>query len=600
MSRHLPTLCAAALLAATWSCRTVGPGTNSAVLHDEGEPTRSDAPWQWQATTESDFQTVIIPFMELGGPAQILPASHALTRRAQFWLDRIDAMLRKKYPERLAPVPKPVARVWKNADPNAFVSPVPVCLDVAVRFEAKDGAKKTVPRAFLSPAGLVEPPPGEGCVKRSHTVAALAAFVTWYNQEHPSCTLRLEGSPPTVVVGANCRLDPQFQGKGGAKRLVFYATSSWVIFHSGIFETYPAEAQFVAIAAHELGHYYRAHPSASEEQYNYFYRLKERNEAKRPPPDASLGTFGLSVNDASKILYGSKKVSGQRYPSELFFGTWNLLIQAAGDHPTGEKSCDAFRTFVSGEGEKAFGDFPQESLAPQGIAAYKKWEALVAACAPKVSLTDVEAGKLALTREAVGVAFTEQDARLGVLAQDLGATRTLEEALGLIAKRLDDARQPAFEVLERAEAEELGYYTMEQEADEEANEWLDELGFTPRHAAEAYFSIGAWIYAHGHALEHTAVSMPDCRKLYEAGWKRPDGSPYFVPIADYLNEHHTPCYRIFDITREIQAHGLRQADSEPPTPPAPPWAEIRKASAAVAKAKDESAGAPKAGFPIWR
>ncbi len=596
MPRSLCSL-AAALLALAPACRTPGNGTASAVLHEEDAPTRSGTSWQWEKTSEDEFRDVIIPFMELGGPTQILPAAHQLTQRAQFWIDRIDAYLREEYPDRLRFVPKPSAKVWKNADPNAFVSSVPVCLDVPIRFEAREHLTQTAAKAFLAPSGTIEPAPTKRCIQRAYTASTLGAFVSWYNQEHPSCTLRMEGAAggtKELVAAENCRLGGTLERKAGAKRLVFYATSPAVVFHTGIFATYPDEAQFVATLAHELGHYYRAHPSASEEKYNYYYRLKEHSEAGRPTPDESLRAFGLSVNEASTILFANKKVEGQHYPSELFFGIWNLLLSAVGDGASGAKDCDRFRDFVTGDGESAFGDFPSESLHGNGLVAYRKWETLATACASKIALKDDEASKLALTREAVGVEFTGQDGRLGVLAQDLGDAQTLEQALKLLTARLEEARGPAREVLEKADAEDLGYYTMEQEADEQATEWLDALGFSPRHAADAYFSIGTWIYEHGHALEHTAVSMQDCRKLYDDGWRRPDGTIYVVPIADYQNEHHTPCYRIFNIDREIKAHSYRAADQSPPAPPAPAWADVRKSSEAFATGQD---GGPKAAFP---
>lgn len=226
-----------------------------------------------------------------------------------------------------------------------------------------------------------------------------------------------------------------------------------------------------------------------------------------------------------------------------------------------------------------FGEFPAEALPAAGAENYRTWERLVAQCAPRVKLRDEAGGKLTLTREAVQVEFTAQDARLGVLAEDLDDAETLADALRLVAERLNAARATAREVLERADAEDLGYYTMEQEADELANEWLDRLGFTPRHTIDAYFSIGTWIYEHGQPLEHTALAMDECRKLYKNGWRRPDGSPYVVAIADYQNEHHTPCFRIFNIDREIRAHSYRTDDGAPPKAPPPAWPELRRLAA---------------------
>jgi hypothetical protein len=44
-----------------------------------------------------------------------------------------------------------------------------------------------------------------------------------------------------------------------------------------------------------------------------------------------------------------------------------------------------------------------------------------------------------------------------------------------------------------------------------------------------------------------------CLKLYHRKWRGDDGQ-VLVPIGDFSDAHHSRCYRIFNATREIEAH----------------------------------------------
>ncbi len=45
-----------------------------------------------------------------------------------------------------------------------------------------------------------------------------------------------------------------------------------------------------------------------------------------------------------------------------------------------------------------------------------------------------------------------------------------------------------------------------------------------------------------------------CQAAYANGWKTEDELPLFVPVGDYLDEHHSTCYRAFNLYRETEAH----------------------------------------------
>lgn len=100
----------------------------------------------------------------------------------------------------------------------------------------------------------------------------------------------------------------------------------------------------------------------------------------------------------------------------------------------------------------------------------------------------------------------------------------------------------------------LGVYTYEQEADELALEFLSLIGIDPIRATDAWFALFAQSVADNSG---SSVPIERCRELFARQWKQEDGSHVTIPIGDYRDPHHSWCYRIFNTTQEISAHGYR-------------------------------------------
>ncbi|HYX34690.1 MAG TPA: hypothetical protein VE954_16450 [Oligoflexus sp.] len=93
----------------------------------------------------------------------------------------------------------------------------------------------------------------------------------------------------------------------------------------------------------------------------------------------------------------------------------------------------------------------------------------------------------------------------------------------------------------------IGQYTSEQEADELAHEWMLDLGFSSDDSIKALLS----------QLKNIPEKNWDykrCQTAYDNDWKEEDELPVFVPVGDYLDEHHSNCYRAFNLHRETTAH----------------------------------------------
>ena len=104
----------------------------------------------------------------------------------------------------------------------------------------------------------------------------------------------------------------------------------------------------------------------------------------------------------------------------------------------------------------------------------------------------------------------------------------------------------------------LGQYTTEQEADDISLEFLAAIGVDPINAAELFIEFApkkdqyaGFVYGKEH-----------CKRLFDNGWKEYDGARILVPIGDYSENHHSGCYRAFNVSRELEK-GVHDYDLSP-------------------------------------
>lgn len=129
----------------------------------------------------------------------------------------------------------------------------------------------------------------------------------------------------------------------------------------------------------------------------------------------------------------------------------------------------------------------------------------------------------------------------------------------------------------------LGQYTVEQEADELAVEWMSKLGLPLDAAIIAQIKLGeAYFNDLPNADVYGWVSGTACRKAHENKWVNDKGEPMMVPVAAWNDIHHSPCFRAFNMEREIKAHGYTRAGQEA-SGQGPSWEELVKSALPVAK-----------------
>ena len=118
----------------------------------------------------------------------------------------------------------------------------------------------------------------------------------------------------------------------------------------------------------------------------------------------------------------------------------------------------------------------------------------------------------------------------------------------------------ADKILSTARTDKIGYYTTEQEADEQSIEWLEMIGFDPSAGIETYLALAG---DGEDQLSGHSFGGKTCRKLYANNWLDDLGREVFVPIGHYERIHHSSCFRAYNVHREIIAHGYPSSSVEP-------------------------------------
>lgn len=148
-------------------------------------------------------------------------------------------------------------------------------------------------------------------------------------------------------------------------------------------------------------------------------------------------------------------------------------------------------------------------------------------------------------------------------------------------RNLNAAQKKEWKGLNREAFEKnIGQYTAEQEADELALEWILKAGFDqdlPIRALLADLKSTNPLSSR-RPLPEQEWSYDRCSQAFEAGWKDQDDLPLFVPVGDYQDEHHSSCYRAFNLYRETQTHKYPGQNSSEKLPLLRPeaWITLQK------------------------
>jgi hypothetical protein len=234
------------------------------------------------------------------------------------------------------------------------------------------------------------------------------------------------------LVFEGCAVDPSVKSDHYGS-FVYYATSKWVTFTTAFIQKIEKEEHVVALMAHELGHYYRAHMTMPVDRVDFFYALEGDTADGRPVPAPDY------VAQTNAVL-------------------------------------DKLRA-----GKDSAADFEPEN--------------------------------------------------------------TL-----MSTKR-------------------LGFYTVEQEADEIALELLWKIGISP--------TVGVDMMLHWTAVDWVDpedVPVDQCAAMRAKDFRDDKGALISVPVGNISDPHHNFCFRVFNLTRELDEH--HYTVGQPPAPPPGDWSQL--------------------------
>ena len=568
-------------------CRTTGGDAGSRVLHDADQPVADKN--NWVELSRDEYLSDLKENLYKLNPQTLLPDDHPLTARAQYWIDLIDHTLRQKYPDKLDGVPHPLAGVIASPEDNAYSSSALVCKAVATRLDP--ASKATRPDiGFIGliaegGSGVVGEVAAGSCVERPLTPADFADVLKDASNDPCDFVLSADSTAqqPIIQINLPCpALSAKLAGKAVAKGIAGRQVANRITFYSHIFSIIKDEREFVAITAHELGHYYRAHGVSESVPYDFFYKVADNSPGRRPVADPSVADFGAKVLAASKRTEWSSgaMIDGAGWSVALSGDFFHLgLLISNGEQCAGHVTCQADCAKVRA--------FNWQSAAPGPGISRVAFENAFMSCADHIAFAPA-VGVSALTLEPVATLadklkdLTNLDQQVQNIAAQSptwgGVLRGLNELLRAQAK-------PDLALLSNAATQGLGYYTIEQEADELSAEWLAMIGIDPAFATRSYLDVSIAEGANNPlGVTNVAFSLPDqatCRTLYDHGWKDASGQSVFIPLGDYGEPHHNTCYRAWNIDREIRGH--KYTIAAPPAFPVGPWSDIVAAALAVSK-----------------
>jgi hypothetical protein len=134
-------------------------------------------------------------------------------------------------------------------------------------------------------------------------------------------------------------------------------------------------------------------------------------------------------------------------------------------------------------------------------------------------------------------------------------------------------------------ANHIGFYTIEQEADEVAMELMVRMGYTRQDVLNAWVAFGYAIdakYPPGPELDTGRATTATCAGWLQNGFMitAADGTktPVAMTVGDINEPHHGDCYRLYNLYRESLSH-VYDSNGMMPAALEPAWSEMIKHAA---------------------
>lgn len=544
------------------------------ISHDANKYTTSNSAAQW---VSHDRKFLRSWFRK--PESDFLAASHPASQHIQQWVEVLDAAVRQHQPEQMKNVPKPEIVIVASTEVNANSFAVPLCFAKKVILP-KGGNQATVSEVeFVFNEAHLKEPDSYLCLRQTENSDLLAAMVANYNTqtgEHGICHLKL--TETSLSFAGDCGQIPTATEASGIR---LSAISTNLLVTTALLRDF-SEDEFVAAIAHEMGHYYRAHAIMPPNQYAYFYKHNPSNISTRPQPvtDAEAILLGKQLRELGAIPY-YEAIPGQRiHRTPLAYVLLNPIgmmgqpfaasaAASCGILEPCKQTCNAFANLWKSEFDHTITVSSPKSLSAEQSAAYLAIEASFLACAANLKL-DGRGRPASLDINSLFAALPP--ALVARAGETIRARRpnNLAAALEIYSEITQEAESKYVAVVKQARQNSLAYYTGEQEADDLAIEILSRTGVDP-HAAVLMMLKALKTYSS--PIDPGQWDYQTCTKARDAGWR--EGTTDIVPpVGDWSAYHHSSCYRVYNMEREIRAHKFPVATSRRPTF-AMTWSEMQ-------------------------
>lgn len=539
--------------------------------YTSGSFIRANAPSFWVDSSYEDF----LKARSAGFPTPLpaaLPAGHALTARAQAWLDRIDAIVRAEVlkNDKVALVaPKPLVKILPSPDMYAaFTLAVPTCV----------GAPFGAP--VSTPSGLKALAIGKAIYVGNFACATPAGWrgaadlATSRNALSPLCRLNVGGDGVIRSAGATC------SAQASADQTVVQAASKYIHLSTD-FMAAVDEPSLVVTLAHELGHYYRAHavPEVTL-KYNFWYETSGGD--KRPVSAAEAEQLKRSY---AELLAGPRTVSSglaTTYSPRMGQFLITQVVPRLAERTEPQFVCAAARDAAKPVAAAvALGD--QTILNGDRFAAkYVEFERALKSCATRLALTGAEPNAVS----GGDLAFAARG--LGFSAITLRPGDTLSALLTQLDTEARNYDTKAAALASKVKANKIGLFTAEQEADDIALDVATKLGFKADEVLQAFivqmraledasFKNISRQAAKDLMKNNGVIDADVCAAYLAADFKSDNGAARTISLGDLNDTHHAGCYRVFNLWRESRTHSYPVGPAQPALSPS--WAAIRAQAA---------------------
>jgi hypothetical protein len=520
--------------------------------------------------------------------------------------DHVHAIMAAKYPS--MNISKPEVFVAESTEINAAVMPIALCFD-NISFELFASPQATnATHDFVSiiqgriEKGIL----GEMSAKCITTTASDELIVnihSWLNIYLGGFLVKLEKIGAKWQFSATQKSPDAYKYLGNlhGRTLVLPYIPNFVYYTKALIESLPEE-ELVAVAGHELGHYYLGHIPAPNSTFQNLYKITGTNLDHKPMHDPQYDEFGQQMfRTMSELDYANiarKEFQGMlpegvypdrdptRFHAAILF-EMSVALMSAGQQLDLDGKPFYSQCSVGMSALTQSPVFPKimnqlDQYSSGDIANLDALDSIYEKCFEQVLFSHNHAPfKMEMLMQLIAGGANPARAKyfpetIDSAGSYLAFWQELSKNLHLKYPKFSEANyrsaQTIFRKIDEIDSDEefftktlrelesvgneqrIGYYSYEQEADEVSLEWLNRMGVNPFHAIASEWNMMRLGVGGDKDSRSAELDYSACLELYNNDWRQPDGKEVLVPVGNYTDPHHQGCFRVYNLLLEQKVH----------------------------------------------